>query len=550
MNNTLLALGGAESVALWLSVAVVAAVLIAGLAIFIAKRGAFISFVRYAAVGIVAFAAILGLIMLALLYEQSLADDIGADYAGRYSSTFTGYVLAPVCALCAACALMIILSTLYAKFNKTFLKNSVTILGVAAYTIFAVGAALINLYFADAVRYYSAIAGEYVYAIDIGEHIALWLTAPLVLLAAACGTSVFFIKREKFGAFLKRALVGAVVYAAVLGIAMLALSFAKHYSASYAEENWLARENLINYVLLPLIVLCAAVLAATISLVCVTKFRPEKVKLTSYICGAVLVVILIAAAVMIGLYYSGNIKGDEYYDGSEGGSEVNDVALYCLAAALIVIAVAGAFIFGRKDKKGFDTRTIAYAAVCIALSFALSYVGLHLPQGGSVTFASLLPLMVYSYMFGVKKGVFAGFIYGILQAIQDPWIIHPAQFLLDYPIAFSMIGFAGLFANIKKFDRMPQLRFALGAITASVLRYISHVFSGVFAFSAYAIDAGMGAWVYSLAYNSFVFADIAIVIVAGVLVFSSKNFVRFISRYNQPTVPADGTDGATEENHL
>ena len=66
------------------------------------------------------------------------------------------------------------------------------------------------------------------------------------------------------------------------------------------------------------------------------------------------------------------------------------------------------------------------------MSFALSYVRIfRLPMGGSITFASMLPFMLYSYMYGTKKGVLAGLVYGVLQAVQDPWIIHPAQFALD-----------------------------------------------------------------------------------------------------------------------
>jgi thiamine transporter len=151
-----------------------------------------------------------------------------------------------------------------------------------------------------------------------------------------------------------------------------------------------------------------------------------------------------------------------------------------------------------------------------------------MPQGGSVTLASLLPLMIYAYMYGPRKGVLAGFIYGILQAIQDPWIIHPAQFLLDYPLAFACIGTAGLFARVKPLQKFPQIKFALGAIVAAVLRYASHVLSGTFAFST---TPGSGdAWIYSLAYNSFVFVDLAIVIVVGILVFSVPSFVKTVDR--------------------
>ena len=184
--------------------------------------------------------------------------------------------------------------------------------------------------------------------------------------------------------------------------------------------------------------------------------------------------------------------------------------------------------FGRKTG-GFDTKAIAFSGVSVALSFVLSYIKLwEMPQGGSITLVSMLPIMIFAYVHGSKKGVFVGAVYGLLQAIQDPWLIHPAQFILDYPIAFAMVGFCGLFGRVKALEKLPQLKFALGAVICGVLRFVSHVLSGVFAFGAYAVDQGKNLWAYSLAYNSFVFVDIALVIVAGVLVFSSKAFQKTV----------------------
>ena len=164
------------------------------------------------------------------------------------------------------------------------------------------------------------------------------------------------------------------------------------------------------------------------------------------------------------------------------------------------------------------------------MSFALSYLRIvKMPQGGSITIASLLPLMIYSYMFGTRKGVFAGLIYGILQAFQDTYILHPAQFLLDYPVAFSAIGLAGMFARNEKL-RFPQLRFALGAILAGLGRFVAHWLSGIFAFGLFATFQPV--WLYSLSYQAvYVLPDLAIAIVVGVLVFSSKSFLHEMERY-------------------
>ena len=78
------------------------------------------------------------------------------------------------------------------------------------------------------------------------------------------------------------------------------------------------------------------------------------------------------------------------------------------------------------------TKSLVYGALCIALSFALSYVKLFsMPMGGSVTLCSMLPLMFYSYRFGLSKGLLAGLAYGLLQLIQKPELgpVHQLGFL-------------------------------------------------------------------------------------------------------------------------
>lgn len=360
-------------------------------------------------------------------------------------------------------------------------------------------------------------------AFDVAEPVILWLTVALVCAAVLAGVLIFFLKRDIFNPYVKYSVLGATFYALCVGILMVVLNLVKRTDPAYMEENYL-NADVINYVLVPLLVAFAVALVCSIALFAISKKGTRKVfKICAIIFGILIVAGIISAAVTISIYYSNHIENGGYYDGGYG--EVNQLVLYISAAVFIVAEIAAAILLGLKDKSGFDSRCIALAGITVALSFALSYVKLfELPQGGSVTFASLLPIMLFAYAYGTKKGVLVCFLYGLLQAIQDPYIIHPAQFLLDYPIAFSMVGFAGVFANVKALDKVPQVKFVLGAALAGLLRYASHVLSGVFAFSAYAIDEGMGAWVYSLAYNSFVFVDLVLVVVAGALLFSSKAF--------------------------
>ena len=242
-------------------------------------------------------------------------------------------------------------------------------------------------------------------------------------------------------------------------------------------------------------------------------------------------------------------------------------ALICLAIILFVL------LCGKKQVVDV-TREIAYAAITLALSFGLSYIKLFsLPKGGSVTLFSLLPIMIYSFAFGIRKGVLLGFIYGILQFIQEPWFYHPIQFMLDYPLAFSAIGLTGIFHELDVFKKFKKantntdantsteevnitndtsnlsndeikeqlhakennltftyiysLEFVLGAILAVVLRYASHVISGIYVFGSGDPD-NYGAVAWSFLYNSFAFADISFDVVLGAIVLSSNQLVKLI----------------------
>lgn len=379
----------------------------------------------------------------------------------------------------------------------------------------------------------SLLAGGAIDAFDAAEPVVLWLTVALVCAAVLVGIIIFAAKREAFRPYVKYAVIGATFYALCIGIMMVILNLVKRTDPAYMEDNSL-NTDVINYVLVPLLVAFAVALVCGVLLFVLSKKAdPAVFKKAAYAAAALIIAAIVAAAATIAIYYGAHIEDGGYYDGGYG--EVDQIVLYVCAAVLIVAEIIAALWMGRKDKTPFDSRCIALAGITVALSFALSYVKLfELPQGGSVTFASLLPIMLFAYAYGPKKGVLVCFLYGVLQAIQDPYIIHPAQFLLDYPIAFSMVGFAGVFANVKGLDKAPQLKFALGAIVAGLLRFVSHVLSGVFAFNAYALDAEMGAWAYSLAYNSFVFVDLVLVIVAGVLLFSSKAFNKQLRQFATP----------------
>jgi thiamine transporter len=168
------------------------------------------------------------------------------------------------------------------------------------------------------------------------------------------------------------------------------------------------------------------------------------------------------------------------------------IALLLLAAILIVIS----------RKTNYNVRTLTYGALAIAASFILSYIKIvSLPYGGTITLASMLPMFIFAYIAGPKAGLLAGLSYGLLQYIQEPFFVHWVQFLLDYPLAFSLLGLAGLFRK----------NHYLGAVVGSMGRFVCHFLSGVVFFASYAGDQNV--FVYSLMYNmSYILPDMLICI--------------------------------------
>lgn len=164
--------------------------------------------------------------------------------------------------------------------------------------------------------------------------------------------------------------------------------------------------------------------------------------------------------------------------------------------ALAMIIVFGVVLICITPKVKWNAKMLAYAALCIAISFVLSYIRLfRMPQGGSITPASMLPVMLFAYAFGFGPGLICSLAYGVLQMFQDMYIVGWMQATLDYILAFGALSVVALF---RKWE--SPLNFSVGVVVAGLLRVICHVLSGVIYFADYAPE-GMDPLVYSLAYN-------------------------------------------------
>ena len=93
------------------------------------------------------------------------------------------------------------------------------------------------------------------------------------------------------------------------------------------------------------------------------------------------------------------------------------------------------------------TKQLVFSAMAIALATVISVVIKlpSLPNGGSTTLFSMLIVSLVGYWYGPATGLIAAFAYGVLQFITGPYVVHPAQVLLDYPLAFAALGLSGFF---------------------------------------------------------------------------------------------------------
>lgn len=209
-----------------------------------------------------------------------------------------------------------------------------------------------------------------------------------------------------------------------------------------------------------------------------------------------------------------------------------DVTLTGWILLAVLIACAIALLMIARSKQKWTSQMLANAAICMALSFVLSYIRLFkLPQGGSVTPASLLPILAFAYAYGAIPGLVTGIAYGFLQMIQDPWIVSVAQAALDYPLAFGCIAFAGWAGAMQRKHGWNELAgWLLGVALTGVGRFVCHVLSGVVFFAEYADGTGLSPLVYSLGYNSFVFVDIAICFVVVIFPQVRKALARMTAK--------------------
>ncbi|MCR4962199.1 MAG: energy-coupled thiamine transporter ThiT [Lachnospiraceae bacterium] len=153
-----------------------------------------------------------------------------------------------------------------------------------------------------------------------------------------------------------------------------------------------------------------------------------------------------------------------------------------------------------------NARKLAEAAVMLAVATVLSMLKLlDLPYGGSVTIASMLPVIIIAYRHGARLGLLTGFVFGIIQQLLGlktlsyvtTWQSILAVIILDYLVAFMVLGLGGMFKKIHS----QSTALLCGTVFVCILRYLCHVISGATVWAGLSIPTN-AALIYSIGYNA------------------------------------------------
>ncbi len=181
---------------------------------------------------------------------------------------------------------------------------------------------------------------------------------------------------------------------------------------------------------------------------------------------------------------------------NEGG----DLSYYPTAAGNVALVVLIALLFiamlvisGTRNRK-LNAKQLAFSAVAVTLAVIASlFTVVQFPFGGEITLFRMFFICLIGYLYGPKVGFLTGVAYGFLDLMLKPYVVHPVQLLLDYPIAFGCLGLSGLFAKSK-------YGLVKGYIFGVFGRYLCHAISGLIFFSIYA--GSQNPIIYTAVYNA------------------------------------------------
>ncbi len=187
-----------------------------------------------------------------------------------------------------------------------------------------------------------------------------------------------------------------------------------------------------------------------------------------------------------------------------------------------------------KSEKKTNIKRLALTAVLIGMATVLSLIKVYqLPLGGSITLLSMLPITLISIEYGLGWGTLASLIYSFIQfgfGIAEGvfgWGLSPLALvgciILDYILAYSVLGFAGMFR------KKGTVGICIGVFLAVVARFACHLLSGAIIFDIWMPEDWSNPWLYSLAYNgSYMLPELIFTMIGAVVLFKTPQFSKFV----------------------
>ena len=181
------------------------------------------------------------------------------------------------------------------------------------------------------------------------------------------------------------------------------------------------------------------------------------------------------------------------------------------------------------ENRNQKTSRLVFSAIMIAIGTVLSMLKIDFVMGGGLTICAMLPLVMVSFRYGTKWGVFTAFVYSILQCLLGLDNVQYATsvgmaiaiILLDYIVAYTVIGFSGIFKDKAKNFKSALI---LGISITFFARFLCHFATGWVIWDAlWPNEFGMAAPLYSLCYNgSYMLAEAIISSICGMIIFKKR----------------------------
>ena len=236
-----------------------------------------------------------------------------------------------------------------------------------------------------------------------------------------------------------------------------------------------------------------------------------------------------------------------------GAHETNVMKWVSVGAIIVLLAVVAFIGFG---KNRFDAKRLAFAGICVAMSFVLAFIKIKPVQhGGSITLASFVPILIFAYVYGPTDGFLVGLVHGLLNFVESPYILTPATFILDYLLAFTGVGFMGFFGKTKRKGK-SALPIILGCLCVFSFRFIAHLCSGMIFFLQDAVGVSLPEWAMSNAFAySFIYQCVyvpadALIATTVLIVLAKTGVLAKLARLMQPKKGATPNQAQNKENAI